>query len=270
MQNTQVPPVDGGSIPAPSLQDLWVLEDKEFNCSLRFVEQHHYTHSVKGMTPVYCFLIRHRKRESILGAAIFGIPAQVQTLCKYNEKGALRLLELRRLVLLDIAPKNSESYILGIIFRLLKKKGIQRILSYADPNEKRIDHPDGKHTGLIYRATGFHKVKEAGKTKAIWWKGRRYPIRNIDQYNNYHSKPANWDSIPNEKKILREEKYRGERRLVWVPKIPSERIGIAKKLIAALADGSAQFRVEEGKIAYVKDLEKGLPYFDSPRTRKFS
>lgn len=280
MTERLVPPTGGGSIPTPSLQNLQVLEDLQFDSTLRFTETHHYTHSVKGITPLYCFLIRYKPSNQIWGAAIFGIPAQIQTLDKYSDRGKWNLLELRRLVLLDEAPRNSESYTLGVMFRLLSKKGIQRILSYADPNEKRLNHPDGKHTGLIYRATGFHKVKEAGRTKAIWWNGRRYPIRNLDQYNNYHSLAAvnrslvdyglTWDTIPKDQKILREEKYKNQKRWVWVPKIPEERIEIAKKLHKALADGSATFRTEDGKIAYVKDLEKGMPYFDPPRKRKLS
>jgi hypothetical protein len=237
-------------------------------CSAReaaaFVVAHHYTHSAKGMTPTHTYRVVNKQTGRMLGAAIFGIPGQTQTLRKYNGNGNLRLVELRRLVLLDAAPKNSESRVLSVMFRLLRQEGIQRVLSYADPNEVRADHPDGKHTGLIYRATGFHKVKEVLKTKAIWWNGRRYPIRNLDQYNNYHSEPDFWNQVPEDKKILREEKHRHGTRWVWVPKIPTERIGIAQKLHAALADGSAVMKKESGKIAYVKDLERGLPYFDTP------
>jgi len=250
---------------------LWVVEDPEFDKSSQFVETYHYTHSVKGMTASYCFLIRHKVTERVLGAAIFGIPGQVQTERKYSDNGNLKLLELRRLVLLDEAPRNSESTVLGIMFRLLREKGIQRILSYSDPNEIRAAHPDGKHTGLIYRATGFHRVKEVKKAKAIWWNGKRYPIRNLDQYNNYHEEPENWHQFPPERRLIRNEKCPvtkknpSGRRDVWIIKDPTERIGIAKKLHQALKDGKAEMKIEAGKIAYVKDLDPGLPYFDAPR-----
>ena len=266
---------DRGPIPPPSLQislqDLWVVEDPDFEESSRFVETHHYSHSVKGMTAAFCFLVQHKTTKQTLGAAIFGIPGQKQTLRKYNDSGRLNMLELRRLVLLDEAPRNSESTVLGIMFRLLREKGVQRILSYSDPNEIRSDHPDGKHTGLIYRATGFHKVKEVKKAKAVWWNGVRYPIRNLDQYNNYHAEPKNWHLFPPEKQLIRNEKCPvtkknpSGRRDVWIIKDPSERIGIAKKLHQALKDGCAELRTEVGKIAYVKDLYSELPYFDTPR-----
>jgi hypothetical protein len=254
-----------------ALVDLWV-EECPFKEAAAFVVAHHYTHSVKGMTPKHCFKVIHKDTKEVLGAAIFGIPGQVQTTNKYGDNGKVSLVELRRLVLLEEAPKNSETKVLGAMLRELRKLSIQRVLSYADPNEKRDNHPDGKHTGLIYRAAGFHLVKEAGKTKAIWWKGRRYPIRNIDQYNNYHTEPDGikvgrvpWSSIPDEKKIVRWEKYKGGRRKVYVPKIAEERIAVNKQLRAALDSGEATFVREEGKIGYVKDLLPGMPYSETPR-----
>lgn len=276
---------DRGPIPPPSLQillqDLWVVEDLKFDESIRFVEDHHYTHNVQGVTAAYCFLVQHKHTKQTLGAAIFGIPGQKQTLQKYNDSGRLTMLELRRLVLLDEAPRNSESTVLIIMFRLLREKGVQRILSYSDPNEIRSNHPDGKHTGLIYRATGFHKVKEVKKAKAVYikdeffaaggWTKRRYPIRNLDQYNNYHNEPKNWQLFPPDKQFIRNEKCPvtkknpAGRRDVWIIKDPSERIGIAKRLHQALKDGVAELRGEAGKIAYVKDLCSELPYFETPQ-----
>lgn len=268
----------GGSIPPPSLQDLWVEA-----CSVReasdFVKLHHYTHETKGTTPKHAYRVINKRTGQMVGAAIFGIPGQLQTLQKYGtdwlgEK--IEMVELRRLVLLDECPKNSESTVLSVLFRLLRTAGVQRILSYSDPNQERENHPDGRHTGLIYRATGFHKVKEAGKTKAIWWKGRRYPIRNIDQYNNYHSEPVGWADIPDDKKILREEKCKKTkanpqgRRWVWVPKIPTEFINIAQQLRAALRAGEAKLQTESGKIGYVKDLKRGMPYFETPTPNRDS
>lgn len=276
-----------------TLADLWVVlckkvreseDDFTFRDANDFVEKHHYTHSVKGSTPEYCFVIVRKNTREILGASIFGKPGQVQTEDKYGVRvddgpGGIRqwkykLVELRRLVLADEAPKNSETRVLSIMLRHLATLGVQRVLSYADPNEARINHPDGQHTGLIYRAAGFHKVLATKPTKAIWMNGRRYPIRNIDQYNNYHSKPDGktvgkiaWDDVP-DKKILRQEKHNHGRRWVWVMKVEIELIDIAKKLRQGLKDGTAEYRPEKGKIGYLKGLVKGDLYFDSPRPRK--
>jgi hypothetical protein len=204
------------------------------------------------------------------------------------------MLELRRLVLLDECPKNSESVVLGAMFRILAQAGIERILSFADPNEKRPDHPDGKHTGLIYRATGFHTVPTSA-VKAIWFVGERpswatqdrYPGRNIDQYTNHHKEPWFWNAVPDEPKskhrLLREEKHKSSpngRRWVWIVKrkeafvykgklVPSQLIATAQNLRSALKAGTAEWRAEEPKIGYVKDLAPGMPYFAPPRHRAY-
>jgi len=260
------------------VKNLWVSACS-FEEAGAFVVLHHYTHSVKGMTPAFSFKVSDRASGQMVGAAIFGVPGQVQIEDKYGillngprphtkefePAFKYRLVELRRLVLLDEAPRNSETRVLGIMLQELTKSGVGRVLSYADPNEKREGHPDGQHTGLIYRGACFHKILETRPTKAVWWKGRRYPVRNLDQYNNYHSEPSNWSSIPEDKKILRYEKCKEGKRAVWVIKLPEHRIGIAKELHAALVNDSAHYKEEAGKIGYLKGLTKGDEYFDTPR-----
>jgi hypothetical protein len=165
--------VDGGSIPTPSLQvSECILKDVQ-----EFVKRNHYTHSVFGVTPEFCFRIT--SGSEICGAAIFGKPAGMGVLKKYSENGKFRTTELRRFVLADWCPRNSESKTLGVIFRALRKKGVQRILSYADPAMG--------HNGTIYKATGFRSTGLTSKRKHVMWKGKKYPDRNIHQIHfPYH------------------------------------------------------------------------------------
>lgn len=200
------------------MNDL-VVRPCSFGEAAAFVVKHHYMCSTKGITPTHCYQVTNRVGV-VVGAAIFGKPAYRGTEARYS--GGLRLVELRRFVLLDECPRNSESKVLGMLLRLLREEGIQRVLSYADPNQKRNDHPEGRHTGLIYRATGFRQVTKAKRTKAVWFNGRRYPIRNLDQYRQYDG---------------------GE------PLTP-----LSRELRAALKDGRAELRVEEGRIGYLRDL----------------
>ncbi len=162
-----IPVADDGSIPISSLH--------VFECPLReiqsFIEFIHYSHSVFGVTPELCFCVKAGLQ--VVGAAIFGKPAGMGVLKKYSESGRLRTTELRRFVLADRCERNSESRVLGVIFRLMKKQGWHRILSYADPN--------AGHTGLIYRATGFRCLGKTAKRKHVLWKGKKYPDRNIHQ-----------------------------------------------------------------------------------------
>lgn len=151
---------------------LWVEP-----CSLRdikpFVEREHYSHSLHGVTASYCF--RVLEGDTIVGAALFGLPSGAGVLTKYSEKGRFRLVELRRFVLSEHLPKNSESRLLGIMLRLLKKEGVTRILTYADPAQG--------HTGTIYRATGFAFKGRTSPRKKIAWRGKEYPDRNLHQTN---------------------------------------------------------------------------------------
>lgn len=160
---------NGGSIPTSSLQfkitECPLLDIKEF------IEKTHYSHSVFGVTPEFCFSVKQNNK--IVGGAIFGKPGGMGVLKKYSENGKFRTTELRRFVLADDCPRNSESRVIGIILRLLTKKGLQRILSYADPN--------AGHTGVIYKATGFRLLGKTSKRKHVMWKGKKYPDRNIHQ-----------------------------------------------------------------------------------------
>jgi hypothetical protein len=57
------------------------------------------------------------------------------------------LVELRRFCMIDDTPKHSESRSISIMLRALRKHGVQRVLSYADPTHG--------HVGMIYKALGF-------------------------------------------------------------------------------------------------------------------
>jgi len=141
-----------------------------------FVEDWHYSHSVFGITGRRFFCVT--VRDELVGAAIFGIPAGMGVSEKYDPDG-LGLLELRRFVMVDDLPKNSESRCLGAMFRTLKASGVGIILSYADPNHG--------HVGTIYKATGFEYRGTTDARKHVRWRGRLYPDRNIHQVNfPYH------------------------------------------------------------------------------------
>lgn len=185
-----------------NLSDLWVLPCTSMRDVREFVEKHHYSHSIKGVTPFLSFeVVLKEDHQKQVGAAIFGVGAMTQTKKKFGEytgteRPAVRAVELRRFVLLDELPRNSESFVLGNMLKKLATLGVDRIYSYADPNQLRAEHCDGKHTGVIYSACGFTPVQGGGKTKAIimqkdfkeWKKGRRLPVRNLDQYQTFKVK----------------------------------------------------------------------------------
>lgn len=160
---------DGGSIPTPSLQSLRVRK-----CGVRdiqgVIERVHYSHSIFGVTTDFCYAVEDN--GSVVGGAIFGKPAAYNVSKKYGADG---LTELRRFVLTDECPRNSESKVLAFMLRDLRRNGVKLVLSYADPAQG--------HGGIIYKALGFKYVGLTANRKHIIWKGRKYPDRNIHQVN---------------------------------------------------------------------------------------
>lgn len=161
------PPVDGGSIPTSSLH----ISECPVSTIQGVIERVHYSHSIFGVTTSHCYAVRLDGR--VVGGAIFGKPGAYNVSRKYDQGEPL--LELRRFVLENWLPRNSESRALGVMFRDLRRKGIKRILSYADPAFG--------HSGVIYAATGFTRVGVSSARKHVLWKGKKYPDRNVHQVN---------------------------------------------------------------------------------------
>ncbi len=144
-----VPPEDGGSIPTSPLHTInaheLVVRPAELAEIRKFVETHHYSRSVNGVKIAQCFAVLHG--GALVGAVIFG---QLSTTAwkRFGETEA-EVLELRRLVLLDAAGRNSESRVVGYCLRWIKRHMpvVSVVVSYADPAYG--------HLGTIYRASNF-------------------------------------------------------------------------------------------------------------------
>jgi hypothetical protein len=147
------------------------VESARFDEVSQFVVEHHYMKSVRGITPLFCFRVMHQNQ--LVGAAIFGQPAMKNTALKYSDNGAVQLVELRRFVMVQEAPRTSEGHVLGIMFRMLAKQDVARILSYADPAHN--------HTGTIYKGTGFTLVGQTAPVQVIWYRGKKYSTKSINR-----------------------------------------------------------------------------------------
>jgi hypothetical protein len=106
--------------------------------------RHHYLHSLPGGTHLAFGVFLG---QSLLGALTFGVgPANAHRLVE----GAAPddCLTLTRLWLSDELPPNSESRVIAVSLRALRKHtDIKFVLSYADPG--------AGHVGVIYQATGW-------------------------------------------------------------------------------------------------------------------
>ena len=118
-----------------------------------FVETHHYSGSINGVKVTICYRVDYL--GELVGAAIYG---QLSTTAWKKFGGSeSEVLELRRLVLVDAAPKNSESRVIGWTLRHVRKNfpAIRTVVSYADPHYG--------HFGTVYKASNFKYVGVSAK-----------------------------------------------------------------------------------------------------------
>ena len=73
-----------------------------------------------------------------------------------------KTLELTRFWTADYTPKNTESYVLGKMMRILREKGYDRLIAYSSIGEE--------HEGTIYKATNWEQVKKTDRNSS--WENR--------------------------------------------------------------------------------------------------
>jgi len=110
----------------------------------KLLERKHYLHSMPGATELaFGMFVGHQ----LMGALTLGAgPSQAYHLVQGAE--ADNCLTLTRFWLSDELPRNSESRVISIVLRNLRKSTtLKFLISYADPYQK--------HVGTIYQATGW-------------------------------------------------------------------------------------------------------------------
>lgn len=132
-----------GSSPRTALQSIRVAPVPLSVAKVPIV-RHHYLHSAPGGTKL-AFGVFMESR--LMGAMTIGCgPAQAHCLVEGAERNDC--LVLTRLWLSDELPHNSESRVIGIVLRSLKKNtSLKFLISYADPSQG--------HVGAIYQACGW-------------------------------------------------------------------------------------------------------------------
>lgn len=132
-----------GSTPSAALHSLLVLPIPTL-VARQLVRREHYLHSLPGGTKL-AFGVFMANR--LLGAVTLGVgPANAH--CLVEDAKPEDCLTLTRLWLSDELPRNSESRVIGIILRALRKHtDLKFLVSYADPSQG--------HIGTIYQATGW-------------------------------------------------------------------------------------------------------------------
>lgn len=157
-----------------------------------FIEENHYSHSINGVKSSYCFAIY--ESDVLVGAALFG--AMSTTAWKKFGTSEKDVVELRRLVLTENCPRNSESWFISRCLKWLRQNtSIKTVVSYADPYHG--------HMGYVYQASNWEYIGVSGKDKGFV---------DVETGKTYHSRALrtkyNGDYKPFVKK-LREKLEKG-------------------------------------------------------------
>jgi hypothetical protein len=151
-----------------------------------YIHTNHYSKgSHNGPSPCYGLF----DNENLIGVLMFATP------CSENVRASLFgpyykdcVIELHRLHILDVTPKNTETWFIARCFQLLKTDRPQTlgIISFADPTEG--------HVGTIYRAANFIQDGQSSKTRFyIDDTGRlRHPRQNGKNISLDEAKKKGW------------------------------------------------------------------------------
>lgn len=123
--------------------------------ALTWILRKHYSHS-SPLNIRYAYGIY--EESTLLGIVSFGDPAQEFT--RQSVSGVFfgaNVIELNRMVVVDDAPKNTTSLLVGRALQMLKKEGDWLVVSYADSTVG--------HVGYIYQATNWIYTGKIGIRK---------------------------------------------------------------------------------------------------------
>ena len=147
----------------------------KFSDIRHILEGFHYKKGHMGGGISMCFAMF--LNGELVGGSVLGKPR--------HEKKYKNCIDIRRMALIDEAPKNSESYFLGRIIKwITNETDYNFVLSYSDTTQG--------HNGTIYKASNFKSIGTTTATKFVEWNGTIYHPRSlsIDRDYSYRMREA--------------------------------------------------------------------------------
>lgn len=153
----------------------YIVEETSFNQTVRkFLKKWHYSDYVNIQAKhTFClFKLGKFDLPEMIGVCIYTRPAGPSAAQSYYPSKPDKVLELRRLCLIDDTPKNAESYFIGKTLKwLTHKTDWEFVISYADPEQG--------HSGVIYRASNFKYLGNTKPGKTLEVDGKAFHIRTL-------------------------------------------------------------------------------------------
>ena len=121
-----------------------------------YIKENHYSHGChNGASPCYGLF----DKENLIGVCMFATPCSENVRSSiFGEEYKSWVTELHRLHILDITPKNTESWFISRCLKHLKldKPEIRAVLSFSDTTVG--------HEGTIYKATNAYRIGATGSS----------------------------------------------------------------------------------------------------------
>jgi hypothetical protein len=153
----------------------YIVQETTFNHTVRkFLKKWHYSDYVNIQAKHTFCLFKNGKFDipEMIGVCIYTRPAGPSAGQTYYPKAPDRVLELRRLCLIDETPKNAESFFVGRTLRWLRQNtDWEFVISYADEEQG--------HSGVIYKASNFKYLGKTSSGKKLEVDGKSFHIRTL-------------------------------------------------------------------------------------------
>jgi len=153
----------------------YIVQETTFNHTVRkFLKKWHYSDYVNIQAKHTFCLFKNGKFDipEMIGVCIYTRPAGPSAGQTYYPEAPDRVLELRRLCLIDETPKNAESFFVGRTLRWLRQNtDWEFVISYADEEQG--------HSGVIYKASNFKYLGKTSSGKKLEVDGKSFHIRTL-------------------------------------------------------------------------------------------
>jgi hypothetical protein len=170
------------------------IKQIKYKLAQEYIKTNHYSHGChNGASP--CFGLFDE--DELIGCMMFATPcSEAVRASVFGREHKNHVTELHRLHILDVTPKNTESWFIARCFKELKKvkPEIWAVLSFSDSTEG--------HDGTIYKATNAYRLGSTGRAKFyLDQDGRlRHPRQNGENIKPEAAAQMGWEQVTREAK----------------------------------------------------------------------
>lgn len=136
--------------------DNYLVKEINYSTAKEYITKNHYSHGCSG-TAFPCYGLYDN--NNLIGTIMFATPcSEAVRASLFGEEYKDNVIELHRLHILDVTPRNTESWFISKCLKLLIKDRPQTwgVISFSDTTQG--------HDGTIYKATNAYRCGKTGSS----------------------------------------------------------------------------------------------------------